>query len=226
MRLPSLLIGILTVCLFTRTFATQLRTDVHLFQYAAVRSYDAEGQFEEFKHALREQIINLGQSFEQSVPEAARLELKQILEDGTRQLADPGTKFSSYSQMAEYWRLEGALAILTGRIGIRTPDSGFDIFSDVFLGQIGAQRVGKWVKFQLPLEGEFYDATKDSHAAAILYAFAMHLPPNDDELGPKRYRLLSHARLRACAVTDENEQIGKDILALVLAALEMDIPCQ
>ena len=225
MRLPGLLIVILVVCLFSRVFAAQLRTDVHLFRYAAVSSYNAEGQFEEFKYALHEQIINLGQSLERSVPEAASLELKQILEQGTRQLAKPDTKFSSYRQMTEYWRLEGALAILTGRIGTRAPDPGFDIFSNVFWGEIGAQEVGTSVDFQLPLTGEFYDATKDSHAAAILYAFAMHLP-NDEAFLPKRYKLLSDAWLRACAAASENASLGTDILALILTALQTDTPCR
>lgn len=224
MRLPLLLTVLLSAITSPIEANPQLRTDVHLFRYASVEAHGAQGAFEEFRHTLFEQIINLGQSFVDRIPETADLQLKMITNQDTNTLLEPSDKFSSFSQKRDYWREEGALAILTGRISSRTGQSDFDIISIIFWDKLDSSIEKMSVNIRVPLRGVYYDASKDLHAAAVLYAFAMHLP-NGGRSGTKKIELLSNARQRICSLSENHSMLGTEILRLVSTALNTESAC-
>jgi hypothetical protein len=196
----------------------QPRTDVHLFRYAGVQGAEMAAAFDEFQYALHDQLKGLAQSLADVAPGAGALKLERIVDAGGGGLADPLEWIPSFEQEKSYWRDAGALALLTGRVSRRRGD-GLAILSRLFWGDIGADSAGMSIDIALPLAGAYYDASKDSHAAAILFAYAMHLPA-ECAREPERFALLSAAQQRARAVAGDDAALGNALLARITRTLE------
>lgn len=225
MRLPFVVILALFAVLAAGPAASQPRTDVHLFRYAGVHGAEMTGALEEFQYALHDQLKGLAQSLVTVAPDAGALKLKRVEDATAGGLADPIDWIPSFEAEQSYWRDEGTLALLSGRVSRRAGD-GLAILSRLFWGDIGAGPAAMSINISLPLAGAYYDASKDSHAAAILYAYAMHLPEGC-EREPERFALLSAGQQLALAVTGDDAALGNALLERVsstLGALEQT-PC-
>lgn len=219
MRLPVRLLIFATLLASAPAGASaQTRTDVHLFRYAGIRPQTAAA-FDEFQAALREQLLTLGQSLASASPDAPQLRLERITADGApgAELADPIVLIPSFEAERKWWRDKGALALLTGRLG-RIPGDGLAILSRVFWGDLGDDPADMSLNIELPLDGDYYDDSKDSHAAAILFAFANHLPHECAHL-PERFAILSAAQQLALAVTGSDPGLGDALLQRITEAL-------
>lgn len=219
MRLPTvLLIGAALLPSAPGGASADARTDVHLFRYAGIRPQTAAA-FDEFQAALREQLLTLGQSLSTASPDAIHLRLERIVAGGApgAELADPITLIPSFDAERRWWRDKGALALLTGRLS-RIQDDGLAILSRVFWGDLGDSAAEMSISIELPLDGEYYDDSKDSHAAAILFAFANHLPP-DCAREPERFAILSAAQQLALAVANSDPGLGGALLQRVSESL-------
>jgi len=221
MRLP---VALMFAAFVVTALAQPPRTDVHLFRFAGVRDAETTGAFDEFQYALHEQLKGLAQSLAHVAPEAGALKLRRVEAPGGA-LANPIDWIPSFAAEQAYWLNEGALVLLSGRMSLR-PGAGLAISSRLFWGDIGAGPAGMSIDITLPLAGAYYDASKDSHAAAILYAYAMHLP-EDCAREPERFALLSAAQQLASAVVSDDAALGtalRDRITRTLEALERT-PC-
>ena len=196
------------------------RTDVHLFRYAGVQGNDAVRAFDQFQHSLSIQLRNLSQSLINDVPEIERLKLKRIFENQSDDLANPVDWFQSLEMELQYWTQEAhTLAMLSGRIGHQVQDLGLEIVSRMFWGDIGENPSEMSIAIRLPLRGFHYDDSRDSHAAAVLFAYAMHLSSECDQ-NSRRIRLLSAARQHASAVIGDGTTFGDQLFDRIVRALQ------
>ncbi len=196
------------------------RTNVHLFQYGSTNAPDTKIAFLDFQDLMSEKLPRLAAELlsERELSNVTNLALHPVMDADGEKLVRPVDRISSLDSKRNYWRETGALALLTGRVK-QIGDAGLSIRSTFFLGELGQQQGAETIDLELPFSSATFDTTNDSHSVAILYALAIDISGNCAARADV-YFLLSQAKLRADAITEEASDIGQKLAQTVQGALK------
>lgn len=218
MRLSKVAIFI-SVFLSAAASQAEERTEVHLFHYGRTNTAPRQTAFYDFRDMLVEKLPKLASELlrmEVSVPAASHLCLKSVLDENGKWLP-PEEQVGSLEAKRLYWLTTGALGVLTGYV--REQGEIPYAYSTFFWGQLKGPYPDEVIDLKLPLIGESFDNTYDSHSVAILYALAQESKKGCDNAA-EIIKLLSEAQKRAKAVADEFPELGAQLEAIVVAAID------
>lgn len=217
MRLSKLAI-LFFVFLWTATSQAEERTEVHLFRYGRTNTASLQTAFNDFQDMLVEKLPKLASELlkmKVEIPALSHLRLKPVL-DENGQLLRPEARVGSLDAERQYWLQTGALSVLTGHI--REQGGTTYAYSTFFWGALRGPYPDEMITLKLPLVGESFDNTSDSHSVAVLYALAQesrHECVNAAEI----VKLLSEAQKRAKAIADDFPELAAELEAIVVAAI-------
>lgn len=209
MRLPKLII---TLFCIISTCALASRTDLHLFQYSIFNRDKTENHFVYFSDLLSAKLPKLSSELRvnQNLAEYGHLRLVLIKGDDEK-LIKPNEVITSLADMDSYWINNNILAFLSGRVYIKN-GTAF-VKSDFFWGELRGEYPNTVISLELPLDGDAYDNTNDSHSIAILLALSNDLTGCNQRIS--RMKLLSEAHKKAQSLVSTQMVIGKKLLELV-----------
>lgn len=215
MRLPYLIS--LLLLLSIPSYAQQ-RTELYLFQYGLTTTEQRAALFEDFRYVLEEKMPRLSDELAlgDKLPVLTALRVVPVLDENNK-LRRPSELIGNLQLRHKYWHDVGALALLTGVVNVNgnTPS----IHTTLYWGQLKAPLEQEMIDIQLPLTGNFYDTTFDSHSVAILYAIA-----NQPDVSCQQFTsiiaLLSEAQKRALAVAEQQEELGNALVAKVEQSIQ------
>jgi hypothetical protein len=194
------------------------RTELHLFQYGFTNTEELRTAFLDFRDLLGEKMPRLAVELDLNIASSAvaRLALKPIGGDGGG-LESVGERLASLEARRRYWRETGALGVLTGRV--RQVDGTPHVHTAFFWGELRGPYQHEVIDLELPVTGETYDSTNDSHSVATLYALAHELGADCGTRAGAFY-LLSEAQKRANAVSADDPELGGKLETLVDRAIK------
>jgi len=209
MRLPRLTL-LLFYVISTSAFAT--RTDLHLFQYSIFNRDKTESHFIYFKDLLGAKLPKLSSELRvnQNLKEYGNLRLI-LIKDDEEKLVQPIDIISSLADMDSYWINNNILAFLTGRVYIKN-GTAF-VKSEFFWGELRGQYPNAAISLELPLDGDAFDNTNDSHSIAVLLALSNDLTGCDKPV--QHMKLLNEAHKKAQSLVLTQMIVGKKLLELV-----------
>lgn len=117
----------------------------------------------------------------------------------------------------EYWKQTGALGVLTGHV--REQGNIPYAYSTFFWGELRGSYPNQMITLKLPLVGESFDNTSDSHSVAVLYALAQESKGNGCSNTAEIIKLLSEAQKRAKAIADDSPKLAAELEGMVVAAI-------
>jgi len=208
MRLPHIL-ACLLLSLVPVELGAQQRADLHLFQYGLTTTEQRAALFEDFRYVLEEKMPRLSDELAlgDTLPVLSAIRIVPI-QDENAKLRRPSELIGNLQQRRLYWRDVGALALLTGYVN----DQGEvpRIQTTLYWGKLKSPIEQEMIDIELPLTGNYFDTTFDSHSVAILYAIA-----NQPEVNCNQFTaiiaLLSEAQKRAKAITVQQAELGKEL---------------
>lgn len=218
MRLPGLTILTPLILLWSMIGLAQERAELHLFQYGRTNTEPLMTAFLDFRDMLSEKLPNLSVelSSRTSIASISLLSLKPVT-DAEGKLLRPEQRMANLAEKQRYWNDTGALGVLTGHVVQR--DAIPFVRTTFFWGNLRGPYEQEMIRLELPVTGELFDSTYDSHSVAIIYAFA-HGVQRDCDSAPATIALLSEAHKRAQAVQADSPDLGAELVALVLHAIE------
>lgn len=190
----------------------QTRTELHLFKYLLTNTERLRVAYQDFSDLLLHKIPQLAEEISSNVPEARNLRLEKL--EGNE--GDP-RRVNALAQRFSYWSESGALAVLTGRVGMRM-DTPY-IHTEFFWGELRGSDPNDMVRLEISVTGRAFETTNDSHSAAILYALAHEVGHNCEHRAPAIF-LLSEARKRALSIDGALRRLGDELVAKVDRAIE------
>lgn len=220
MRMPYVLSFLL---LLSAPLSAQQRAELYLFQYGLTNTEQRAALFEDFRYVLEEKMPRLSDELAlgDKLPVLKAIRVVPVL-DNNNQLRRPADLIGNQQQRHKYWQDVGALALLTGVVTLQgaTPS----IHTTLYWGQLKPPLQQEMIDIELPLTGNYYDTTFDSHSVAILYAIA-----NQPDVGCQQFTsiiaLLSEAQKRALAITEQQAELGnalQDKIAESIQALKAE----
>ncbi|MBZ9610539.1 hypothetical protein [Rheinheimera maricola] len=194
---------------FTAVAFAQQRSDLHLFQYGLTSTDQRAALFEDFRYVLEEKMPRL--SDELSLSEALPV-LKAIrvvpVKDEHDKLRRPSELIGNLQLRQRYWDDVGALALLTGVVDMQGAVPS--IHTTLYWGKLKPPLAQEMIDIELPLTGNYFDTTFDSHSVAILYAIA-----NQPDVQCNQFTaivaLLSEALKRAKAIAVQQAALGGEL---------------
>ena len=213
MRLPVVILSALLICILFDASAKE-RTELHLFKYARINTESSATAFLDFQDLLYEKMPKLASELKGSIDISAldQLMLKLILDDDGKLERPSG----SLDGRRKHWKETGALGLLTGYVDEQN-NIPF-IHTTFFLGDLHGADVQEVIDIEIPVTGEAFDTTNDSHSVATLYALA-HEIGKDCKHSASAFYLLSEAGKRSLAVRNDNPELGTYLQGIVEKAL-------
>jgi hypothetical protein len=194
------------------------RTELHLFRYGRTYSEDLRAAFLDFRDLMLEKLPRLAAELdpEVSIPAVAQLALRAIEGEGEC-LESAGDRLASLEARRRYWLETGALALLTGHM--QQLDGTPHVHTVFYWGPLRGPYPKEMIDLKLPVTGDSFDTTEDSHSVATLYALAHYLGA-DCSASAAAFYLLSEAQKRANAVAADAPELLGDLETLVTRAIE------
>jgi hypothetical protein len=219
MHLSFLIRLLILFCALSQAQA-QERTELHLFKYAGTDAENLKTAFLNFKDLMREQMPLLSSELVEElenrggidIPAVGRLMLKPIVDEQGNLRVSAG----SLDDRRRYWRETGALGVLTGKLQLKQDIPTIRTFFR--WGELHAPDANETITLELPVNGEAFDTTNDSHSVATLYALA-HEIGRDCVQRASAFYLLSEADKRARAVAEDNVGMGTELQLMVSQAI-------
>ena len=208
MRLPAGLIY-LSLLLCSAAAAAQQRADLHLFQYGLTTTEQRAALFEDFRYVLEEKMPRLSDELAlgEALPVLKAIRIVPVIGDNN-QLRRPSELIGNLQLRQRYWHDVGALALLTGVVDVQADVPS--IRTTLYWGKLKPAGAQEMIDIELPLTGNYFDTTFDSHSVAILYAIA-----NQPDVGCNKFTaiiaLLSEALKRAKAISTQQPQLGGEL---------------
>lgn len=195
------------------------RTEVHLFQYGRTSSDLLSIAFVDFRDMLEEKLPRLSAEMMQTEatnPALSQLRLKSVT-DENGVLLRPEARVGSLDDKRRYWRQTGALSVLTGHV---KQQGGIPyVYTTFYWGDLRGPYPEEMVQLVLPVVGESFDNTSDSHSVAVLYAMAQEIK-QDCKNTAEIIFLLSEAQKRARAISGDLPELSAELENMVIAAIE------
>lgn len=215
MRL-SLLISILILFSLISGAQGQERTKLHLFKYARTNTDTLKTAFLDFQDLLQEKMPRLASELvdrgDIQIPAVERLMLKPVVDDEGNLRRSP----ASLEARRKYWHETGALGVLTGYV--KQEENAPYIRTTFFWGGLHGPDADETIDLELPVTGDAFDTTDDSHSVATLYALAHEIGRECSQSATTFY-LLSEADKRAKAVSNDAPELGSDLQEMVTQAI-------
>ena len=196
----------------------QHRAELHLFQYANVNTNVQRVAYEDFRGLLVHNLPRLSEELEITHPAVERLRLNALDEESGQP-----SRVGSLASRRTYWSETGALGVLTGYILLR--DGTPHIHTNFFWGDLHSSDASEMIELELPVTGDAFSTTHDSHSVATLYALAHEISADCDHVSEAIY-LLNMALLRATSVGRDFQELGAMLTSTIEAAIaELREPC-
>lgn len=195
------------------------RTEVHLFQYGRTNTATLQTAFNDFRDMLEENLPKLASELlkmEVKVSALSHLRLKSVV-DEKGELLRPEMRVGSLDAKRQYWLQTGALGVLTGHVKEQgeTPHA----HSTFFWGELKGPFPDEMINLTLPLVGESFDNTSDSHSVAVLYALAQESKCGCNNAA-EIIKMLSEAQKRAKAIANDFPKLAARLEDMVIAAID------
>jgi len=218
-KLILLLIFILITALWIESSQAEGRSDLHLFQYGRTNTDLLKTAFLDFRDMLAEKLPQLSGRLSPNATNqvVSHLKLNPVLnEKGV--LERPEVRVGSLADKRQYWLETGALILLTGHM--RLHDGVPYVYTTFFWGNLKGPYTEETIKIKLPVTGEAFDSTYDSHSVAILYALAHEIGQDCHNIKESIY-LLGEASLHAQAISEDYPELGAKLGTLVDNAIDI-----
>lgn len=217
MRLSRVVFLIMMILWVPASLAGE-RTEVHLFQYGRTNTDMLKTAFLDFRDMLGEKLPRLSAelSREINIPALSHLKLKSVM-DGSGALLRPEARVGSLDAKRQYWLQTGALSVLTGHV--RQQKETPYVFTTFFWGNLRGPYSNEMITLKLPVDGESFDNTYDSHSVAVLYALAQETK-HDCVNSVEIIRLLSEAQKRARAISIDLPDLAAELEGIVVTAID------
>lgn len=193
------------------------RSDLHLFQYGRTNTDLLKTAFFDFRDMLAEKLPKLSAELSRkaTIPAVSHLKLNPVLNE-KGELERPEVRVGSLADKRLYWLQTGALSVLTGHV--RQQGGIPYVYTTFFWGQLRGPYTDEMITLKLPVTGEAFDSTYDSHSVAILYALAHEIRQDCVKINESIY-LLSEAHKHAKAISSDFPELGAELEALVVNAI-------
>lgn len=223
MHLPRLVIIALCI-MWSFPVVAEDRTAVHLFQYGRTNTPAMRAAFQDFHDLLVEKLPKLAAEMlkadiglqTQAKSSLEKLSLKSV-RDNEGVLMRPEFMVASVDEKRNYWLQTGALGVLTGHI--RQQEQTLYANTTFYWGQLKGPFPDEVITLKLPLVGETFDTTSDSHSIAVLYALAQEARQGCNHVADA-IKLLSEAHKRAKSITEDFQAMGSELEVIVVDAIE------
>ena len=217
MRLSNIALPLLLFLYATSAWAED-RTELHLFQYGRTNTDQQNTAFLDFRDLLTENLPRLSAELSQdiTIPALSHLSLKPVI-DENGELLRPETRIGSLEDKRRYWLQTGALSVLTGHI--RQQEDVPYVYTTFYWGELSGPYPDEMITLKLPIVGESFDSTYDSHSVATLYALAQEIKQDCENVAATAY-LLSEAHKRAKAVTGDLSELGAELENMIVTAID------
>ena len=216
MRLPRLVL-LSVLLIWVAPSQADKRTELHLFQYGRTNTDQLKTAFYDFRDLLSEKLPMLSAELVQEVniPALSQLRLNPVIgENG--ELLRPNTRVGSLDDKRQYWSETGALGVLTGYVTLQ--ETIPYVHTTFYWGKLRGAYLAETITLKLPVVGESFDSTYDSHSVATLYALAHEIKQGCSNLSAAIY-LLSEAHKRAQAVSSDFPEFGAELENIVVNAI-------
>ncbi len=217
MRLPRLVL-LFVLLLWVSASQADKRTELHLFQYGRTNTDQLKTAFYDFRDLLSEKLPMLSSELVQEVniPALSQLRLKPVT-DSDGELLRPNTRVGSLDDKRRYWSETGALGVLTGYV-TQQEEIPY-VHTTFYWGKLRGAYLAESITLKLPVVGESFDSTYDSHSVATLYALAHEIKQDCSNVSATVY-LLSEAHKRAQAVSGDFPEFGADLENMIVNAID------
>jgi hypothetical protein len=145
------------------------RLQVSLFRYAGSEEGEPKTYFSRFKGILRDKLTVLVEELTNSSPGFAYLKSLTLEPGGNEGFGD---NLNSEAAVQRYWLGSRSLILLRGSI-VPERDSSYSAQTRIFFGELRGALPNASLPVKLPIDGEQFANTNDSHSLAIYYALAM-----------------------------------------------------
>ncbi|HEX5793235.1 MAG TPA: hypothetical protein VFY01_08135 [Rheinheimera sp.] len=182
---------------------------MHLFQYGLTSTEQRAALFEDFRYVLEEKMPRLSDELAlgDALPVLKAIRIVPVTDDNDK-LRRPSELIGNLQQRQQYWSEVGALALLTGFVDVQGDVPS--IRTTLYWGKLKPPLAQEMIDIELPLSGNYFDTTFDSHSVAILYAIA-NQPDVECNKFTAIISLLSEAQKRAKAISVQQAALGNEL---------------
>lgn len=223
MRL-STIVGVFLSFTWAFSSMAEERTEVHLFQYGRTNTPVLQAAFQDFHDMLVEKLPKLAAEMlktDVGLQAGSKLSLEKLSLQSVRDtegvLLRPEFMVASLDEKRQYWLQTGALGVLTGHI--RKQEQTLYANTTFYWGRLKGPFPDEMITLKLPLAGDTFDNTLDSHSIAVLYALAQETRHGCANIADA-VKLLSEAQKRAKAISEDFHVLGSELEAVVVNAIE------